>query len=57
MDDQLTNSLKASIKAAKATAAEMVLRVGEEKDPVRKAEMMKQLCALFSAAHDALSRR
>jgi hypothetical protein len=57
MDDQLTNSLKASIKAAKATAAEMVLRVGEEKDPAKKEAMMKQLCALFSAAHDAVSRR
>lgn len=57
MDDQLANNLKASIKAAKATAAEMVLRVGDEKDPAKKAEMMKQLCALFSAAHDAVSRR
>lgn len=57
MDDQLASHLKASIKAAKATAAEMVLKIGREQDPARKAEMMKGLCELFTAANDAVMRR
>ena len=51
------SELKASIKMAKAAAADLILKIGHEKDPQKKAEMMKTLCELIAAANDAVMRR
>ena len=56
-ESELKANIKASIKTAKATAADLILKIGDEKDPQKKAEMMKTLCELITAANDAVMRR